>query len=105
MDIKASFEEFLSLLGLPTLPGKENQYLNAANFVTPLRMLEFNLYWEFQAIQGYKHHRDRALYLGDIETAELFNHIKEEENQHFDELLERYHEIKRKDLEGKYREA
>jgi hypothetical protein len=84
---------FLSLLGLPTLPGKENQYLNPDNFNTPHRMVEFNLYWEWKAIEGYTKDIDKATKLGDMKSAELFSHIRGEEEEHFDELLKRYNEL------------
>src|SRR5271157_5764294 len=87
------FSGFLSLMGLPTLPGKENQYLNPDNFNTPHRMIEFNLYWEWKAIEGYTKDRDKAIRLGDMKTAELFTHIRGEEEEHFDELLKRYNEL------------
>ena len=93
IDIKAGFQGFASRLGLPTLPGMENQYLSPNHFNTPHRMLEFNLYWEFKAIEGYTLMRDRCLSLGDVKTAELFQHILKEEEEHFDELLQRYTEL------------
>ena len=87
------FQGFLSLMGLPTLPGRENQYLNPNNFNTPHRMIEFNLYWEWKAIEGYVRDRDKAMSLGDMKTAELFTHIMGEEEEHFNELLKRYNEL------------
>ena len=87
------FQGFLSLMGLPTLPGRENQYLNPNNFNTPHRMIEFNLYWEWKAIEGYVRDRDKAMSLGDMRTAELFTHIMGEEEEHFEELLKRYNEL------------
>ncbi len=89
----ATFQDFLYLLGLPGLPGKENQYLSASNFTTPLECIEFNLYWEFKAIEGYKKHIDNALWYTDIKTAEVFQHNMSEEEEHFDELLKRYREL------------
>ena len=87
------FQGFLSLMGLPTLPGKENQYLNPDNFNTPHRMVEFNLYWEWKAIEGYGKDIDKAMKLGDMKSAELFTHIRGEEEEHFNELLKRYNEL------------
>lgn len=97
MDVNHRLEEIraiMSRLKLPFLP-LGNPYLYAGNFNTPHRMIEFNLYWEHKAIEGYMYHRDKALLLGDIKTAELFSHIMGEEESHFSELLERYGELTR----------
>jgi len=81
-------------LGLPYFPPwAESEYLDASRFTTPREMLEFNIYWEVKAIEGYTLHRSRAVAIGDLQTARLFSHILIEETEHLEELITRLKEI------------
>ena len=82
-------EEF----GLPPQPPFLNRYSNYRDFKTPREMLEFEMYWEAQAIEAYTQHELWAAMRGDEKTRKLFNHIRNEEQEHFQELKERLEEL------------
>jgi len=95
----SSLDRIARRLGLPTfrppwrLPTHIHEYEDASKFTSITSMLEFNMYWEAKAIEGYLAHSRRALILGDVDTARMFNHILSEEDHHLSELAERWKKI------------
>jgi hypothetical protein len=69
------------------------RYKHADQFRRLGDMLEYQVYWEQQAIDGYRLHAKYAKDKGDLVTSELFNHIMLEEEHHKQELLERLREV------------
>ena len=81
-------------LGLPSFLSQEVfKFSNAKKALDIRSILEFNMYWEAKAIEGYLLHADRVLDMGDSKTASLLAHIRNEEEQHLEELSQRWDEI------------
>jgi len=78
---------------LKQLPKSFEYYRHANQFRSPGDMLEYQIYWEQQAIDGYRLHAQYAKDKGDLVTSELFNHIMADEEHHKRELLEQLEKI------------